>query len=75
MMIFIMLCKYLQILVLGMFILGCVKEVYEYSLSISLFNNLIGIVVLIQISFVYIEQLQRLSQMLEEDLMFEDTVS
>lgn len=58
-----------------MLILGCVKEVHEYSLSISLPNNLTGTVALTQISSAYTEQLQRLSQMSEEDLMSEDTVS
>lgn len=75
MMIFIMLCKFVQILAPGMLILGCVKEVHEYSLSISLPNNLTGTVALTQISPAYTEQLQRLSQMSEEDLLSEDTVS
>lgn len=62
-----------QILAPGMLILGCVKEVHEYSLSISLPNNLTGTVALTQISPAYTEQLQHLSQMSEEDLLSEDT--
>lgn len=58
-----------------MLVLGCVKEVHEYNLLISLPNNLSGTVALTHISPAYTEQLQKLSQMSEEDILAEETVS
>ncbi|XP_061171333.1 protein RRP5 homolog [Saccostrea echinata] len=62
-----------QILAPGMLVLGCVKEVHEYNLIISLPNNLSGTVALTQISPAYTQQLQRLTQLSEEDVANEET--